>query len=344
MPAHLLDPNKVALVTGAAGFVGSHLLQHLRRGGVHVRALVRRTVVESGASLGSAGVDMCEGDVRDPLAVRRAVAGVDTVFHLASRVHAFQESPGELESCFETNVGGTQRLLDAATTAGVRNVVFFSSVKAMGEESDECLDESTACQPVTPYGRSKLAAEQLVCDYGKRTGMHVVCLRLPLVYGPRNRGNILSMISAIDRGWFPPISNVKNRRSMVHVINVVDAAVLAATNPSANGQTYIVTDARPYATGDIYTGICRGLGKPVPGWSVPNSVLKAVAYAGDAIGRIRGRRLQFDSEALVKLSGSAWYSSAKISRELGYRPLTTFEEALPELIAWYKGMQVPPSC
>jgi nucleoside-diphosphate-sugar epimerase len=120
------------------------------------------------------------------------------------------------------------------------------------------------------------------------------------------------------------------------VANAVEAACLAAARPAASGQTYIVTDGRPYSSRELYELICKGLGRAIPGWNVPLPVLRGLARAGDVIGRVRRRRFFFDSDALEKLIGSAWYSSEKISRELGYRPSVTFEEALPELVAWYR--------
>jgi nucleoside-diphosphate-sugar epimerase len=144
------------------------------------------------------------------------------------------------------------------------------------------------------------------------------------------------MIAAIDRGIFPPLPELGNRRSMVHVVDAVQAAVLAAHTPAANGQCYIVTDGRAYSTHELYELICRALGKPIPRWHVPLWSLKALGKVGDAIGQISGIRFLFDSDALDKLIGSAWYSSDKISRQLGYCPTITLETAMPELIAWYR--------
>jgi nucleoside-diphosphate-sugar epimerase len=266
----------------------------------------------------------------------RLVGDYGVVFHLAGRAHTLSDGGGNENLYQAANVEGTRHVLEVAERRRARAVVFLSSVKAMGEESTGCRDELTESMPTTPYGRSKLAAERLVFDYGKRTGTHVTCLRLPLVYGSGNKGNLFSMISAIDRGWFPPVPEVRNLRSMIHVSDVVEAALLVSSRPEANGQGYIVTDGRPYSTREIYDLTCRALGKRVPRWSVPLALLKAAAYGGDAIGRVRGRRFTFDSDALEKLTGSAWYSSEKISRELGYRPKITFEDALPEMIAWYR--------
>ena len=210
----------------------------------------------------------------------------------------------------------------------------------MGETSQRCLDETVRPEPRTAYGRSKLAAEELVLDYGKRTGSHVVCLRLPLVYGPGNKGNLYRMISAIDRGMFPPMPDVGNRRSIVHIGNVVQAALLAANHPAANGQCYIVADARAYSTRELYELICNALGKRIPRWYIPIGVLKVLARVGDAIGRIRNVRFVIDSNSLEKLTCSEWYRCDKIVRDLGYAPSVTFEDTVQELIGWYRSSQL----
>lgn len=320
-------------VTGASGFIGVHLIERLRRDGCAVRALVHRARARLPPLQ---GVEVVEGDVRQAVLMKAFTAGCDAVFHLAGRAHALAESPGDEDAYFAVNVEGTRNVLEGAAAAGARRVVFFSSVKVMGEETPECCDESFPAQPLTAYGRSKLDAERVVLDCGRRAGLQVACLRLPLVYGPGNKGNLLRMISAIDRGRFPSLPELGNRRSMVHVRDVVQAAVLAAGTPAASGQCYIVTDGQVYSTRQLYALICRALGKRIPAWHVPVWALEVLGRAGDTIGRIRGRRFVFDSDALHKLIGSAWYRSEKIARELGYRPTITFEDALPELIARYR--------
>jgi nucleoside-diphosphate-sugar epimerase len=322
-----------ALVTGAGGFIGRHLVERLLREGWSIRALAheaRRSIEWP------PGVEVVTGDVRDAQAMKAAATGCETVFHLAGKAHALSEVHEDEAAHRAINVDGTRNILDGAVSGGARHFVFFSSVKAMGEGALKCLDESYGGGPTTAYGQSKLEAERLVLDCGKRAGLHAVCLRLPLVYGVGNKGNLYRMIAAIDRDRFPPLPELGNRRSVVHVANVLDAALLAAGRPEANGQCYIVTDARDYSTRELYELICLGLGRAIPRWHVPLWVLRLLGYAGNAVGRLRGRRFLFDSDALDKLIGSAWYSSAKIARELGYRPSATFEQALPGLIAWYR--------
>ena len=131
---------------------------------------------------------------------------------------------------------------------------------------------------------------------------------------------------------FPPLPQMHNRRSMVHLEDVIQAALLAAEKSEAAGQTYILTDGQAYSTCQIYEWISEALERPVPSWGIPLVMLKWAANIGDLAGRIRGRRVVFDTDALQKLIGSAWYGSKKIERELGFLPKRNLRESLPEII------------
>ena len=301
----------------------------LKRRGVHVYALGRRQTEGPWDTFVRA--DLMQGVPDD------ALDDVDTVIHLAGKVHALTESGQDEEEYFRINTEGTHKLLEAAGKAGVRRFVFFSSVKAMGEGGPDCLDETAACHPETPYGKSKLEAERLLLEGG-----HVpepVVLRLSMVYGPTTKGNLPRMIEAVRMGRFPPLPETGNKRSMVHVDDVVAAALLAAEKSAAAGQTYIVTDGKAYSTRQIYEWICRALDKPLPSWRIPTPVLKTLAGIGDVISHVHGRRFMFDSDALEKLMGSAWYDSGKIHRELGFEADIHLQEALPDIIRFLDGRQ-----
>lgn len=320
------------LVTGAAGFIGQHLVNRLVKGGFRVRALVRNGAVRHDWGQ---NVEVVRGDVRDSQAARLAVSDVDTIFHLAGKAHDLEEvkDTGEHE---EVTVKGTQNLITAGGESGIKRFIFMSSLSIYPSTSQTIQDEALTCYPTSAYGRAKFEAELCVLEMGRRLGIHVCCLRPATVYGPGCKGNLPRMIKMVDRGLFPPLPEVGNRRSIVHVVNVVEAAMLAATNPAADGKCYVVTDSKAYSTRELYEMISWALGKRVPSWHVPLWALRAVASVGDAIGRLRGRRFLFDSDALEKLIGTAWYTSEKISDELGYHPTMTFENALPDLIAWYR--------
>jgi nucleoside-diphosphate-sugar epimerase len=144
------------------------------------------------------------------------------------------------------------------------------------------------------------------------------------------------MMDAIERGRFPPLPATNNKRSLVHVDDVIRAALLAAESPRANGQVYIVTDGHAYSTDDIVRTMRDALGKPARGWAVPLGVLRMVAAAGDLIGRLRGRRFVFDSNAYGKLLGSAWYSSGKIEQELGFRARCDLRDGVEEMVKGFR--------
>lgn len=327
-----------ALVTGATGFIGRQLVEVLSTAGTNVRALIRPRHAAVGSRPQPYGSVMpVIGDLTEPDSLRHACDDVDTVFHLAGYAHADDANDdGAAMLHRQITVKGTRVLLVEALSAGVRCFVFVSSVKAMGESCEERLDETAPALPVTSYGRAKFEAEQVVLELGRVHGMHVSVLRLPLVYGSGNKGNLPRMIEAIDRGRFPSLSNVHNKRSMVHVDDVVQALRLTVENPKANGEVYLVTDGRVYSTYEICAAIRHALGIVKPRREVPTSVLRATAGIGDAISRIRGRSFFFNSLTLNKLIGSAWYSSDKIERDLGFRPTHTLETALPEMVEEYR--------
>jgi nucleoside-diphosphate-sugar epimerase len=259
------------------------------------------------------------------------MSDVSGVFHLAGKAHAVAEVAQSMQEYTAINTSGTRKLLEIAQAADVKRFVYFSSVKAMGEEAVHTQDEQSECRPTTPYGASKYEAEKLVLHGGYVP--EPVVLRLSMVYGPDSKGNLSRMITAIDKSRFPPLPHMNNLRAMVHVEDVVQAAMLAMNSPDASGQTYIVTDGQLYSSRQLYIEICSALGRRVPGWTVPVGLMKLAALVGDVVGKVRGRRFVFDTCAMERLTGSANYSSGKIVGELGFKPVYDLSTALPEIVA-----------
>jgi nucleoside-diphosphate-sugar epimerase len=221
-------------------------------------------------------------------------------------------------------------MLEAAREANVRRFVFVSSVKAMGEGGPEAQNESATTAPVTAYGRTKRAAETLVLE-GSFTPEAVV-LRPAMIYGPGAPGNVARMIDAVRNGRFPPVPEVGNKRSLVHVDDAAEAVVLAATVPKAAGRLFLVTDGHPRSTREMFVRISEALGKEVPARAMPLTAFRLLARFGDVLGRLRGKRWSFDTPACEKLFGSAVYDSTAIEQVLGFDPEWTFDSALPDIV------------
>ena len=327
------SPTSVAL-TGSSGFIGSHLLSELLREEVGNIKLLLRPGSES-----PAGVSVVTGDLADLPALEHLCCGSECVFHCAGYAHAVNVGTCDFEEMhWRVNFEGTRNLAETAGRAGVKCFVHLSSVKAMAEPGDVCVDESWAGEPGSPYGKAKRAAEDAVLAAGTRYGMHVVNLRLAMVYGRGGRGNLERMAHGIRAGWFPPLPETGNKRSLVHIDDVVAAIRMAAKRPEANGRTYIVADAQAYSGREIYDVIRTILGQgavspaPTISWSIPAGLLRAGGVVGDVIGTLLHRPLPLSSEVVDRLLGSACYSPARIHQELGWRARVGLVEGLQEML------------
>lgn len=318
------------LVTGVNGFIGKHLC----------RALSEKGYVVSGLDMQDEKPEYCDKYFKADItvmddALTAACENIDVVLHLAGKVHALTEVEADVEQYKLINTTGTENLLRAAAGKAVGKFIFFSTIKVYGEKIpglDNCkipVDELVETIPDTPYGQSKLDAEKIVLggDYVD----DAVVFRLCMVYGPGAKGNILKMIAAIKKGIPLLLPEFNNKRSMVDVRDVVKAALLAVEKTESKKQIYIISDGKYYSTRQIINAIMRTLGKkPLP-FSIPAFFFIVLGKIGDLICKIRGRRLFFDSDTLNKLAGSAWFSSEKIERELGFKPDYDLEISLSEM-------------
>jgi len=315
------------LVTGCSGFIGSRIATALLARGLTVRGLTRQS---PGADT---NIDLFQGDLTKPSSLHGAASGIDTLFHAAGYAHSHA---GNDDLHWQTTLEGTRQLLAEARENRVQRFIFISSIKAMPEPGDVCLDENTRGAPADVYGLSRLQAEQRVLECGRQSGMHVSILRPTLVYGPGCKGNLASMLRWIDRGWFPPLPDSGNQRSMVDVRDVVQAALLAADRDEANGKVCILSDGEDYSTRRVYLAMRHALGKADPAWSLPVGLMRMLGKCGDSYEAVLGRTALYNSAMCSRLLGSACYRSVNIEDALDFRPGYYFEDALPDMVAAYR--------
>jgi nucleoside-diphosphate-sugar epimerase len=322
MGESMTDVRGRVLVTGATGFVGRACVDGLLRRGYAVRRVLR---VPS-APLADVE-DVVVGDLVDVVDWSGVMQGIDVVVHLAARVHVMRETVADPRAAFyRINVDATRRLAEGAARAGVRRFVFLSSVKVQGECSrGRPLTERDPPAPEGSYGESKRDAEVMLADIMATTGLEVVMLRSPLVYGPGVGGNVQTLMRAVERGLPLPFGAVDNRRSFIAVRNLVDAIVCVCATDRRLRSTYVVSDGIVFSTPQLIRLLAEGIGRPPRLVSVPVPWLKVLA------GWI-GQR-----DAMQRLLGSFEIDDAAFRHDLGWHPPVA---PGPELVAtgrWFAG-------
>ncbi len=291
----------MTLVTGASGFVGSHLVAEMARRGLSVRGVTRGTTPGL-LTVPSYGHEM---DWRSYL------EGVDTVIHLAARVHVMRETASDPLFLFrEANVAATVNLARQAAAAGVRRFVFCSSIKVNGESTEpgRPFTAGDPPNPQDPYGISKAEAETALLALGRETGMEITIVRPPLVYGPGVRGNFRSLMKWAASGMPSIFSSVNNKRSFVHVANLCDLLITVLDHPNAAQQIFLVSDGQDLSTHELFQRLAVEAGRQPRSFPVAPTVLSL-------IGRLTRRRA-----AIERLTQSLEVDMNKTSQRLSWHP------------------------
>ncbi len=305
-------------VTGATGFIGQALCDALAASGRPLRRIVRARA----AGLPDA---VAVGDIGPATDWRAALQGAGCVVHLAARTHVMRESATDpLAEYRRANVESTVRLARDAAAAGVRRLVFMSSIKVNGESTQRPYTEADPPRPEDAYGVSKWETEQALAEVASATGLEIVVLRPPLVYGPGVKGNFLRLMRFVERGVPLPLASVANRRSLVYVGNLADAVVAAIDSPAAAGRTFLAADAEDLSTPDLVRGIAQALGTRARLLPCPAALLNLAAA-------LAGRRA--DAE---RLTGSLQVDASALRRDLGWQPRLTLAQGLEATARWFR--------
>ena len=304
------------LVTGASGFIGLVLCQHLLRHGWSVRAATRFVSTAIAIPPGAEVVRIVGVDESTDWS--EALLGVEAVVHLAARVHVMHESTRDPLAAFRAvNTEGTSHLAAMAAQAGVRRIVYVSSIKVNGEQTTTGpFTESDVPNPDDAYGLSKWEAEQALWDTARRTGLEVVVIRPPLVYGPSAPGNFNRLLRFIQLGIPLPLGSVRNQRSFMYVENLCDAIRVCLQHPAAAGRTFLLSDGEDISTPELIRLLSKYLGRRSYLIPFPPSLLAAGA-----------RLLGFHEEA-ERLLGSLRVDSSAIRQTLHWNPPYRLSEGL----------------
>lgn len=304
------------LVTGANGFVGQALCAHLAQAGVAVRPAVRQA---------RRPAEWPVGHVNGQTHWAAALAGCRTVVHLAARVHVMHDRSADPLAAFrEVNVAGTLNLARQAAQAGVRRFVFISSVKVNGEATPpgQPFTPAHAPAPQDAYGQSKHEAEQALWQVARDTGMEVVVIRPPLVYGPGAKGNFAQMVHWVRRGVPLPLGAVHNRRSLVALGNLVDLMALCAhpeRSPQAANQTFLVSDGDDVSTTELLRRVAQAYGVPARLLPVPVGLMRGAA-------QLLGKAAVAD-----RVFGSLQVDATHAHTLLGWTPPLTMQAQLRQM-------------
>jgi nucleoside-diphosphate-sugar epimerase len=313
------------LVTGATGFVGSHLTEALLRQGAQVRTLVRSRDHLRWID-GLQGVEFCTGELEDRPSLERAVAGVEVIYHVAGVIKARHAAEYE-----KVNAGGTSNLLDAAMNANLKRFVYVSSQAAVGPSTiDAPLDEEMPPRPITPYGASKLEGERRV----RGSGLPFTIVRPPAVYGPRD-ADLFHFFKLAGRGVVPIPGFGVRKVSLIYVEDLVQGLLLAAGHERALGRTYFLKSG-DHAWSQLAQGLRKvmGRGRAV---RIPVPVLWTVAIVGEAVSGIVGKAAALNRHKARELTQRAWLcSTQRAEKELDFAPRWPLERGLERTAKWYR--------
>jgi len=318
------------LVTGATGAIGPSVLNALLEAGHRVRAF---SLEAPETGLFPHGVEAIVGDITDQRAVQAAMQGMEAVVHMAALLHIVNPPPAMHAAYERINVGGTQTVVDAAVQAGLRRIVFFSTIAVYGPSGGCVLDEMSEPHPDTPYARTKLSAERIVLNAKARDGRPLgTVLRLGAVYGPRIKGNYARLLHALQRRRFLSVGRGLNRRSLVHVKDVGRAAATAVAHPGAAGRIYNVTDGAYHTLNEIIACMCSALGRRPPLLSLPIVPTRMAIHLMEALSRAFGFKEPGLKEMIDKYTEDIAVDGILIRQELGFVPRYNLQAGWKETI------------
>jgi dihydroflavonol-4-reductase len=319
-----------ALVTGANGFVGSHLAEGLLDRGYPVRCLVRKT--SNLRWLSGLEVEYVYGDIAERTSVKDAVKGVHLLFHCAGLTKARKK-----EEYFKANAEGTRNIVEACLEANpqLQRFIYVSSQASVGPGDDERpLDETAPCRPVTHYGESKLEGERIASKFASQ--LPITIIRPPAVYGPRD-SDMLGFFKVAGHGFRISIGGGQSFVSLVYVKDLVDGIILAAQVPKSAGQTYFIADDKVYSWKEAFNIIGKVLNKKTILLRIPKGLVFFLAFVSESFSKLLGKTAVLNTEKAKEITQRYWgLNVSKAKADLGFSPRYDLEKGAEETVRWYK--------
>jgi nucleoside-diphosphate-sugar epimerase len=312
-------------VTGSTGFIGKPLCTKLLKNNYSVLAATRYSntlTFNFHKNLSIIKLDNFNSRIN----LQQALSGVDCVIHCAAKAHAINKNKSDVLKAYrEVNVEVTRNFAEQAANAGVKRFVFLSSIKVNGERTFGCetFKYSDVPLPEDAYGVSKFEAEQMLSELSKQTGLEVVIIRAPLVYGEGVKGNFLYLLDFLYRGIPLPFASVANLRSFIGLDNLIDFIIFCIKHPKVGGHTFLVSDGQDISTPNLIRKLTGAIGKSSHLFPVPLSLIKL-------IGRLTGKSME-----VGRLVNSLRVDSSYAREVLGWRPSFSLDEGLEKTVKWY---------
>jgi nucleoside-diphosphate-sugar epimerase len=319
------------LVTGASGFLGSHLVEVLLARGEQPRVLVRPD--DDGSALDSRKVDVRRGDVVDRAAVRAAMRGVDRVVHCAALT-----GPWGPEAEYErTNVRGLETMVRGALAAGARRFVHVSSITVHGNDVGGEVDESAPLREESnPYSRSKVAGERLLERMIREDGAPVTVVRPGWIYGPRDTASFARLAQMIDKRQMIMVGSGENHLPLIYVRDAAQGVILASEGPQAVGRAYLLVNDELVTQRQFITVLAAELGAPPPARRIPYRLALTLAGLAEDVGRLTGRRPPVMRYGMQLLGGENRFVIRRARDDLGFSPQVNLVEGIRRSVEWYR--------
>ncbi len=323
------------LITGASGFVGSHLAEELSKKEKKIRVLVKD------GNLGNINgfsdeikkkIEIVNGNLLDKASLLKALNGIDKVFHLAA-IGRPMNIPKQMY--FDVNFQGTKNLLEACKENKVKKIIHISTISVFGFSRDRtALNENSPKLPVSDYGESKKMGEEFAIEFCRKNKINLVIVRPPMVFGPRDT-QFLKLFRLINTGFFPLLKKGKAKIEFCYVKNLVNG-ILLADKHGKNLEAYNISDGKIYTIKEVFSEIARQENKKLFPISIPVWLVKISGLFLASLFSLFGKKAPFNSGTAEWMSKDNSLDITKAEKELGYKRVIPLEESIRETVKWYK--------